>query len=747
MKLVFRYLKPHTLTLMISVVFLFVQAVCELGLPNLMSDMVNTGIQAGGVEEGAPEAISAEGMAMLRLFADERGAAAIEQGYALADSAAIAERYPAAPGREVYRLGAEAGADVDDAYTRSVYALTLALQGMGGEAGAGAEPAGAEASEAGAGAHQAGTIADVRMEELYAMLPMLSEAKAAGAFDDAIAAAAGDISLAGAQVGVTFTRLFYGELGADLDRMQRDYIYIVGLKMIGVALLSVVAAIVVGWCAAKVGTQAAQKLRRDVFEKVSQFSNAEYDRFSTASLITRTTNDIQQIQMLILMGVRMICYAPIMGIGGIILAVDSSASMSWVIAVAVLSIIGLVLVVFALALPKFKALQKLIDKLNLVSRENLSGMMVIRAFGNEGHEEHRFEKANGDLRRTNRFIQRTMAFMFPMMMLIMNLVTLLVIWVGARAIASSELQIGNMMAFMQYAMMIIMSFLMLSMVFIMVPRAIASSARVREVLDTELTINEPAAPMPMPEGPATIQFRSVGFRYQEAEEDVLHDISFTARPGETTAFIGTTGAGKSTVVNLMPRFYDVTGGQILYNGVDIRELPLTALRERIGYVPQKGVLFSGDIAGNVRYGRESASEDEIREALEVAQAKSFVESFEQGMASPISQGGKNVSGGQRQRLSIARALLRRAPVYIFDDSFSALDLKTDAALRKALKTYTKDATVLLVAQRVSTIMNAEQIIVLDKGVIVGKGTHRELLETCPAYRDIAESQLSKEELA
>jgi ATP-binding cassette subfamily B protein len=518
--------------------------------------------------------------------------------------------------------------------------------------------------------------------------------------------------------------------------------------MLGVALLGGVAAIVVGWYASRIGTAVAMRLRRDVFEKVGRFSNAEYDKFSTASLITRTTNDVQQIQTLILMGIRLMLFAPIMGVGGIVLAIRSSASMSWIIAVAVLAIVGVILVLFALAVPKFKTLQKLIDRLNLVSRENLSGMMVIRAFGNERYEEGRFEGANDELRRTNRFVQRTMAFLFPAMMLVMNLVTLLIIWVGAHQIAASELQIGNMMAFMQYAMQIIMSFLMMSMMFIMVPRALASAERIEAVLGTELTIPEPERAKTLDrEDGVTVRFDGVSFRYGNAEESVLSDISFTAKPGQTTAFIGTTGSGKSTLVNLVPRFYDVTAGAITMNGVDIRELSQEELRGAIGYVPQKGVLFTGDIASNVRYGKETADDAELREALEVAQAKSFVERMEEGVAARIAQGGMNVSGGQRQRLAIARALLRKAPVYIFDDSFSALDLKTDAALRRALKTFTANATVLLVAQRVSTIKNAEQIIVLDHGRIVGRGTHQELLDDCPTYREIAESQLTKEELA
>lgn len=746
MKLIIKYVKPFALTLTVSIMFLFVQVLADLGLPRLMSDLVDTGIQAGGIEPGAPEAIGADGMRLLQAFMNERDAEAFRSGYELAaaGSGAASERDPAAAAEEIYARTAGSGERAkaaDAAYTRAAYALGALLQERQAAASDSAESAGGP-GEPGGG------VAAFDAERLYAMTPTFERMRSAGELDPYIAAAAADESMAGAQLAVTFTRLFYAELGVDLERHQRDYIVRTGLTMLGVALLGGAAAIVVGWYASKIATSVAMRMRRDVFEKVGKFSSAEYDRFSTASLITRTTNDVQQIQQLILMSVRLLLFAPIMGIGGIILAVRSSVSMSWVIAVAVISIVGLILIMFALAVPKFKILQKLIDKLNLVSRENLSGMMVIRAFGNETYEERRFEQANDNLRRTNRFVQRTMAFLFPAMTLIMNLITLLVIWVGAHKIAASELQIGNMMAFMQYAMQIIMSFLFMSMMFLMVPRALASAERVQEVLSTELTVRDPAAPKKAArrEG-VTVEFRRVSFRYGNAEENVLEDISFTAKPGQTTAFIGTTGSGKSTLVNLVPRFYDVTEGSITLDGTDIRELSQEELRDLIGYVPQKGFLFSGDIASNLRYGKETADEGDLAEALEIAQAKAFVDRFEDGLASPIAQGGTNVSGGQRQRLAIARALIKKAPVYIFDDSFSALDLKTDAALRRALKQFTANAAVLVVAQRVSTIRNAEQIIVLDQGRIVGKGTHQELLEHCPTYRDIAESQLTREELA
>jgi ATP-binding cassette subfamily B multidrug efflux pump len=741
MKLIFRYLKPFTLTLTISIAFLFIQVLCDLGLPRLMSDMIDTGIQSGGIEQGAPDAISSDGLKLLKTFLTEEDAATITKGYALTAAGTnlrTAERFMVSETKNVYVLekqDEEQAEAIDVVYIRAASALALTMQGLQGELSADAATGQA-------------VTPSMELDQIYKMMPEFTELKGSGKLEAYISKMSNDNLKAGTQISVKFTQLFYGELGVDMKQLQTDYMKGTAFKMIGVTLLGVVAAVIVVWLSSKVGTSVALRMRHDIFEKVGRFSNAEFDRFSTASLITRTTNDVQQIQQLIMMGLRLMLFAPIMGVGGIILAVRSSASLSWIIAVAVISIVGIIVVMFILAVPKFKMLQKLIDNLNLVSRENLSGMMVIRAFGNERFEEQRFGQSNDQLRRTNRFVQRTMAFLFPAMTLVMNLVTLLIIWVGAREIAASELQIGNMMAFMQYAMQIIMSFLLMSMMFIMVPRAFASAERIQEVFNTELTVRDPAIvnTLERKEG-LTVEFKDVVFCYRDAEENVLDHISFTAKPGQTTAIIGMTGAGKSTLVNLIPRFYDVASGQITINGIDIRELPQAELRDSIGYVPQKGILFSGNISSNVRYGKEVAGDQEVRKALEVAQAKGFVDNLEQGIASPIAQGGTNVSGGQRQRLAIARALIKKAQIYIFDDSFSALDLKTDATLRKALKENTSNATVLVVAQRVSTIKNAEQIIVLDKGHIVGKGTHQELLENCETYRNIVESQLTKEELA
>ncbi len=527
-----------------------------------------------------------------------------------------------------------------------------------------------------------------------------------------------------------------------------NYILQTGGKMILITLLGTAASVTVGYFAAMTAAGVAHDVRSDLFKKIEQFANTEFDKFSTASLITRTTNDITQIQTVLVMMIRLVIYAPILGVGGVIKAISSSASMSWIIGVAVICLSGLIMVLFSLVMPKFKMIQKLVDRLNLVSRENIEGMLVIRAFNTQKFELNRFDKANMDLTSTNLYVNRVMTLMMPAMMLIMNLVSVLIVWVGANQVSSFHMNIGDMMAYMQYAMQIIMAFLMMSMMFIILPRAAVSADRVSEVLETEASILDPIKPVHFKEDfYPEIEFRNVNFCYPGGQDNVLHHISFCARAGQTTAIIGSTGSGKSTLVNLVMRFYDVTSGEILIGGLDIRTVTRKALRDKIGYVPQKSVLFSGSIKSNLYYGDKNSTKENVEKASAIAQATEFIASEEEGYDAIIAQGGTNVSGGQKQRLSIARALVKNAPIYIFDDTFSALDLKTDQNLRAALKKEKGQSTILLIAQRVSTIMNAEQIIVLDNGHIVGSGTHRELLKNCEVYQEIALSQLSEEELA
>lgn len=737
-----KYLKPYIGSILLAFVLLFVQAMSDLNLPNFMSDIVNVGIQQNGIEHAAPEAISEQGYDFITSFMTDEQKTAVADAYEVVDPSAATDKqtkkYPKMKDESVYFLK-----DTDeDTYTR--------LDSIFGEADwTFINFAEEMAAQNGSAANQEAMTANVddmdlsKLYELTPMLKMVPEQK----IDEAREKAMQTPESTQQQTGAIFVKEFYKELGADTGHIQTMYILKIGGIMLGLSLLGVVAAICVGLLAARVAAGFARVLRKDIFKKVESFSNTEFNRFSTASLITRSTNDITQMQTLLIMGIRMICYAPIMGIGGIIMALRESTSMSWIIAVAVIALIGVIIVAFSLVMPRFKIVQKLVDRLNLVMRENLNGMSVIRAFGNQEFERKRFETENTKVTNNNLFVNRAMVFLMPVMMLIMNCITLLVIWVGAHQIADSTMQVGNMMAFMQYAMQIIMSFLMISMMFIMVPRAAVSGERIAEVLAVDPVIKNPKNPKPFPQNvPGRLVFDHVSFHYEGADEDVLHDINFEANPGQTTAFIGSTGSGKSTLISLIPRFYDVTDGAITLDGLDIREADLHDLRDKVGYVPQKGILFSGTIDSNLRYGRKEATQEEVKQGAKIAQAMEFINANSDGFEREIAQGGDNVSGGQKQRLSIARALVKKPDVYIFDDSFSALDFKTDAALRGALKDYTRDATVLIVAQRINTIMNAEQIIVLDEGRVVGKGTHEELLRTCETYQEIASSQLSKEEL-
>ncbi|MDF1493199.1 ABC transporter ATP-binding protein [Caproiciproducens sp. CPB-2] len=747
MKKLAKYLKPYTLMILISIALLFGQAMADLNLPNYMSEIVNIGIQQSGIEDAAPEAISAKGLTFVTGFMTEEQKKTVGDSYTLIPSSGSGDshedavrRYPLLKTEDIYVRGSVDSAtltQLDRAFGESAWTLINTMKTLAQQSG--------KSLTASAGGKT--DVSEMDLSKVYALGPVL-EKLPAGVIENARGEALKNSESMLLQSGTAMCRSFYRELGMNISGIQTAYILRMGLLMLLIALAGGAATVMVGYFAAKLSAGVARDLRRAVFRKVESFSNREFDEFSTASLITRTTNDVTQVQMLLMMGVRMLCYAPIMGVGGIIMAVHKSVSMSWIIALACVVLVGMIAVVFSVALPKFKIVQQLVDRLNLVSRENLNGLMVIRAFGTQKFEEERFDIANRDLTKNSLFVNRIMVFMMPVMMLIMNASTLLIVWVGAHQIAASAMQVGDMMAFMQYAMQIIMSFLMISIMFIMVPRAAVSGNRIAQVLDVEPSIEDPEHPVSF-DGNQTgyIDFKDVSFRYSGASEDVLQHITFTAKPGQTTAFIGSTGSGKTTLVNLIPRFYDVTAGEVLVNGVNVKNVSQKELRDQIGYVPQKGILLSGTIDSNLRYGDKDAAEEDVRTAAEVAQAMEFISEKPEGFHSEIAQGGANVSGGQKQRLSIARALVKKPPVYIFDDSFSALDYKTDAALRSALKRHTGESTVLIVAQRVSTIMSAEQIIVLDEGKIVGIGTHKELLKSCPTYYEIASSQLSKEELA
>lgn len=743
-----KHLKKSVVSIIAIVILLLVQATCDLSLPEYTSDIVNIGIQQGGVKDAVLDVIRRSELEKITLIMNEKDKEKVLDSYELIDRGSLSkkeydtykEKYPALEDQELYRLR-----NIDEesrdklSSTMSKYILiTSILESDSKEIKLMKDSIVSKLPPQliSKDADIFGVLSVMNLNQRQELIKGIEEK-----IDDMPESMI-------TQSATSYVKSEYENIGINTEKVQNNYILITGIKMIAITLLSVLAAIMVGFLASRVAASVGKNLRSGVFRKVMSFSNEELDKFSIASLITRSTNDIQQVQMLLVMLLRIVFYAPILGIGGVFKVLKTNTSMSWIIGVALVAILILISILFAVVMPRFKIVQKLVDKLNLVSREILTGIPVIRAFSTEKYEEQRFDKANKDLTKLNTFVNRVMACMMPSMMLVMNLIGVLIVWRGAYSIDAGNMQVGDMMAFIQYTMQIIMSFLMISMVSVMLPRASVSLGRIDEILSTDLSITDPIDEKNMDlDKKGLVEFKNVSFKYPNAEEEVLKNISFTAKPGETTAFIGSTGSGKSTLVNLIPRFFDVTEGEILVDGVDVREISQSDLRNKIGYVPQKGVLFSGTIESNLRYAKEDATDEELKKAISIAQATEFVESKPEGIETEISQGGTNVSGGQKQRLSIARAIVKNPEIYIFDDSFSALDFKTDAKLRKALKSETSGSTVLIVAQRISTILNAEQIIVLDEGEIVGVGSHENLLKNCDVYKQIALSQLSKEELA
>ena len=728
----FKFMKPYAATILMIIVFLVLQAYCDLSLPGYTSDIVNVGIQQGGIDTAIPEQISVEDMDRLFLFVSEQDQKTVLDAY---------ERDTDTYESEAYVL--KDGILKDEKRTDKIGAILSKPMMLVTVFSSDSEETKEMTDAMFASLPKEMLSEDMTVFDVLGMMPEEQRAQMVTQIGEKVDEMPETML---EQAATIYLKEAYKNLGMDTDKIQTGYMLRTGGKMLALAAVGMIVSMIVGFLASKVGASTGRDLRGKVFRKVVEFSNGEFDKFSTASLITRSTNDIQQIQMLTVMILRMVLYAPIMGIGGVFKVFHTNVSMSWIIGLAVVLIAMVVMVLFVVAMPKFKILQNLVDRLNLVTREILTGLPVIRAFSTEKHEEERFDQANKDLTKTNLFVNRAMTFMMPTMMLIMNAISILIVWVGANGINDGQMQVGDMMAFIQYTMQIIMAFLMICMISIMLPRAAVSATRVDEVLTSTTLINDPKQPKHLKEGKGMVEFDHVSFRYPGAEEDVLHDISFTAKPGETTAIIGSTGSGKSTMVNLIPRFYDVTEGKITIDGEDIRNVTQHELRDQLGYVPQKGVLFSGTIASNILYGNPDGSEETMMEAAKVAQAAEFIEEKPKCYDSRISQGGGNVSGGQKQRLSIARAIAKDPKIFIFDDSFSALDYKTDVTLRKALKEHTVNSTVIIVAQRISTILHAEQIIVLDEGKVAGIGTHKELLKNCDVYYQIAASQLSEKEL-
>lgn len=724
---IFKNMLPYWKWILVIVAFLAMQAFCDLSLPQYTSDIIDVGIMSSGVEHILPEEMTQEDFVSAQLFMTSREKKTFAACY----------KEPKKDGNYVRNCEEDTLDDMDESLLEPIVMVYQMSQMKESDI------------------DEKAFTGKMGTDGTQVDMKQLMQALAAGQVPDQQILemrkqVSGQIDAIGSStlksMGVTYAISCDKNAGVDVDAIQKHYLWTTGAKMLGFALLMVMAAVVVGYCASRVGASIGRDLRDKTFRNVVQYSNAEMDHFSTASLITRSTNDVQQIQMVTAVFLRMILYAPIIGIGGVIKVAQTHAGMEWAIALAVLVILGFVMLLTSLAMPKFKIMQNLVDRLNLVSREILTGLNVIRAFGREKREEERFDEANRNLTKTQLFTNRVMTFMMPGMMMIMYCITLLIVWVAAKRIDGGYMQVGSMTAFITYTMMIVMAFLMLTMMSIMMPRAGVAAERIDEVVGTKSTITDPKEPVAMEQCEGVIAFHHVNFRYPGATEDVLSDIDFVAEPGKTTAIIGSTGCGKSTLVNLIPRFYDVTEGKITIDGQDVRNLTQHELRDKLGYVPQKGVLFSGNIASNIMFGNPAGSEQEMTEAAQIAQAVEFIDTKPERYKSPISQGGANVSGGQKQRLSIARAIAKHPDVYIFDDSFSALDYKTDTVLRSALKEKTTDSVVLIVAQRISTILHAEQIIVLDDGKIVGKGTHEELLKTCDTYYQIAASQLSESEL-
>ena len=746
-----KQLKPYLSSIIVAILLLFVQAICDLSLPDYMSNIVNVGIQQGGIENSVPNIIKKSDLDKLFIFMSDENKDIVKNNYMLLSKESLnsndyneyLEKYPVLNNEDLYKLNTKDSKNINE--LNNIFAKPMLIVSMIeskdfkdiiGDSNTALQIPKLQSDN------------DLAVEDAFELLKVMPQEqineilskinKSLESMPDSIIT----------QSATEYIRLQYKSIGIDTDKYQTNYIVLAGIKMVTIALISMIATVIVTFIAAKIGAGIGRDLRKEVFNKVVGFSNAEFDEFSTASLITRTTNDIQQVIMLIVMGLKTICYAPILGVGGIIKVINTRASMGWIIVVAVISILLLVIVLLGFAMPKFKSVQELVDRLNLVTRESLTGMLVIRAFSTQKYEEDKFEIANRNLTKTNLFVSRILTTMMPFMMLIMNSITLLIVWIGANRIDNGIIQVGTMMAFMQYTMQIIMAFLMISMVSVILPRAMVSAQRIYEVLDIDITIKDSNNILDFnKDEKGIVEFKNVSFKYPGANEEIISNISFRAIPGETTAFIGSTGSGKSTLINLIPRFYDVTKGEILIDGVNIKNVSQYELREKIGFIPQKGLLFSGTVESNLKYGGEYISDEDIEKASEIAQAIEFINNKEERFKTEISQGGSNVSGGQKQRLAIARALAKKAEIFIFDDSFSALDFKTDAKLRSAINKELRNSTILIVAQRISTIMNANQIIVLDEGKVVGKGTHKELMKNCEVYQQIALSQLSKEELS